>query len=175
MVYENCRIYGPYQSKQDSRLRIVVCFDNRTKKTVSYPKYLMEKHLGRYLTDDETVDHIDCNFLNNEISNLRVLPRSLHASVDAKRKKNQTFECPMCKMKFSLVGDRLHDAIQNRRKGKAGPFCSKSCAGKYGKSVQLGEDKMEVVEIIPTYTTIKSDGSLDRETYQVDIAKTVNA
>jgi len=175
MVYENCKIYGPYQSKQDSRLRIFVKFEDGRKTTVSYPKYLMEKHIGRYLTGDETVDHIDCNVLNNEISNLRILPRSEHATIDVKRKKEQDFKCPMCNMKFSLTGGKLHDAIQNRLKGKAGPFCSRSCAGRYGKSIQLGENKMEVVEIIPVYTTIKSDESLDKETYQVDIAKTVKS
>ena len=38
--------------------------------TLSYPKYLIEVHLDRYLEKEETVDHIDGNFLNNVISNL---------------------------------------------------------------------------------------------------------
>jgi hypothetical protein len=36
MVYENCKIYGPYLGK-DKRLRIIVKFSNGTKTTVSYP------------------------------------------------------------------------------------------------------------------------------------------
>ena len=175
MIYEDCKIYGPYISKQDKRLRIVVVDKTGKKTTVSYPKYLMESYLGRYLTEDETVDHIDCNVQNNEIFNLRVLSRSEHASVDAKRYTTQSFECPMCKGNFSLDGRKLHDAITNRQRNKAGPFCSRVCAGRYGRGIQLGENSLEVQTIVPSYTTLKADKSLHEETHEVDIAKTVNA
>jgi hypothetical protein len=33
-------------------------------------RYVMEKHLGRYLTPDETIHHIDGNKSNNHITNL---------------------------------------------------------------------------------------------------------
>ena len=71
-----------------------------------------------------------------------------------------------------MVGKKLHDAIQYRKQGKAGPFCSKSCAGKYGKSIQLGAEKLPVEELIPTYTTNKHLQSLHGETHEVDAAKT---
>ena len=57
MVYENCRIYGPYDRNQDNRLTVVVVYPDGRKKTVSYPKYLMETHLERYL--DKEVREID--------------------------------------------------------------------------------------------------------------------
>jgi hypothetical protein len=174
-MYENCKIYGPYVSKKDNRLRINIIDSNGKRSTISYPKYLMEKHLNRHLTTDETVDHIDCNVQNNEISNLRILSRSEHAFIDAIRLKSQNFKCPMCNRSFSLDGKKLHDAISNSIKNKAGPFCSKSCAGKYGKNVQLGLQRLEVNTITPSYTTLKSDKSLYEETHKVDIAKTVNA
>ena len=174
MNYEDCKIYGPYISRQDNRLRIVVV-KNGSKTTLSYPKYLMELHLGRYLTEDETVDHIDCNVQNNEIPNLRLLSRAEHAAVDAKRCVSQLFKCPMCNGNFSLDGRKLSDAISNRKRSKAGPFCCKSCCGRYGKQVQLGSDLLEVKAVIPSYTTLKADKSPHEETYEVDIAKTVNA
>ena len=37
---------------------------------------VMEKHLGRYLTDIEVVHHRDGNKLNNDISNLQLFPNS---------------------------------------------------------------------------------------------------
>jgi hypothetical protein len=175
MMYEDCKIYGPYVSKKDNRLRIVAVDSNGKKTTVSYPKYLMEKHLNRHLTDDETVDHIDCDVQNNEISNLRVLKRSEHASIDVIRLSTQEFKCPMCKGNFSLDGRKLHDSVINRRKNKAGPFCSRQCAGKYGKNVQDGLNKLNVQTITPSYTTSKIDKSLYEETHKVNIAKTVNA
>lgn len=41
---------------KDGRLRVYV---KETKKTISYPKYLMEKELGRALLPNEAVHHID--------------------------------------------------------------------------------------------------------------------
>lgn len=175
MVYKDCKIYGPYHSKRDNRLRICVIYPNGKRGFVSYPKYLMEIHLQRYLGENETVDHIDNNPLNNEISNLRVLNRDIHASLDAKRLKVQTFECPICNKIFSLDGSKLHDAVNNRKKNKSGPFCSRQCAGKYSRDVQLGGTKLEVIDIIPSYTTLKLELSLHEEIHEVDSAKTVNA
>jgi hypothetical protein len=175
MIYDNCKIYGPYIGKKDGRLRIVIHFPSGKKATMSYPKFLMEQHLNRHLTDDETVDHIDCNVQNNELSNLRILNRDEHARIDAIRLNKQDFRCPMCNRDFSLDGKRLHDTILNRKKNKAGPFCSRKCAGKYGKNIQNGSEKLEVITIIPSYTTWKNNKSLHEETHEVDIAKTVNA
>jgi HNH endonuclease len=39
---------------------------------------IMEDHLGRRLTRDEVVHHIDHNPLNNDLSNLRVMTRAEH-------------------------------------------------------------------------------------------------
>lgn len=53
--YKNCIIYGPYTSKKDGRKRIVVKYENGIKKTISYPKYLMELHINKYLDEDDTM------------------------------------------------------------------------------------------------------------------------
>lgn len=157
MVYENCKIYGPYSSSVDGRLRVVVeC--GKVKTTVSYPKYLMECHLDRYLLPDETVDHIDCDFLNNEITNLRVLPRVEHSRIDAKRLEPVSFVCPLCACNFSLEGRRLFDAHRQSSAGKAGPFCSKQCAGRYGQSVQMCEsNRIKPTTITKRCTTLKAE------------------
>ena len=68
MIYENViKVRGPYKSSKDNRLRCILVFSDKTTKTISYPKYLMEIHLNRYLLENETVDHIDGNPLNNTI------------------------------------------------------------------------------------------------------------
>ena len=43
MIYENCKIYGPYFNKVDNRQNIIIVFPDKTRKTISYAKYLMEK------------------------------------------------------------------------------------------------------------------------------------
>lgn len=47
-------------------------------KQVYEHRYLMEKHLGRKLTFDETIHHKDGNKLNNKLNNLELLSRSEH-------------------------------------------------------------------------------------------------
>lgn len=61
---------------------------------------VMEQHIGRYLTDDEVVHHIDFNRGNNDISNLRLMTRSMHSTLHgklmAKEKGNHLKEEKKC-------------------------------------------------------------------------------
>ena len=128
--YSGLKVFGPYVRK-DGRKHVVLQ-DTVTKKlkTVSYPKYLVELREGRYLTDDETVDHRDDDFTNDDLDNLQILSRSANASKSAKRRVPQKFSCPVCNAEFELEGTSLSRATVNRSKGRSGPYCSKSCAGK---------------------------------------------
>ena len=171
MVYEEGKIYGPY-TRKDGRQHIVVVYPDGTKRTVSYPKYLVEMYLNRYLDEDETVDHINGDVSDNSKENLQVIKRSDHVSLDVKRYKEKSFRCPLCNTEFKLSGRYLYGAILNRRRGKAGPFCSRSCAGSYSKGIQMGEKPIEIIEILPEYTTNKQLQSLLGETLEVEPAKT---
>jgi len=149
-MYENCVIYGPYTS-DDGRLRIYVSGDT-INTTISYPKYIMECYINRYLLPNEIVHHIDGDVSNNDISNLIVLDRSEHAKLHANRLIEQEFVCPYCNTSFILVGTKLKNAIANSKRGKRGPFCCRSCAGKYGRSIQLGLiSPIDETIITPTY------------------------
>ncbi|MBF84897.1 MAG: hypothetical protein CL489_10600 [Acidobacteria bacterium] len=156
-MYEDYKLYGPYTRKDGRKHVCLVHKETGKRKTVSYPKYLMENHLRRFLTDDETVDHIDCDFTNNAISNLRVMDRSQHSREDVKRLKPVEFECPMCSTSFSLEGDRLRTFSKNLTQDKAGPFCSRKCAGLYGAKVQNGMERLPPAKEIfeRDYTTLK--------------------
>lgn len=130
MLYEGLTVYGPYVRK-DGRKHVVLQ-DPATKKlkTVSYPKYLMELHLDRYLEKDETVDHIDRDFTNDSLSNLVVLSRSDHVKLDAIRLVPQTFTCPVCISIFTIEGKSLGYRFRDHKvRESSGPYCSRSCAG----------------------------------------------
>lgn len=67
------KVYGPY-TRKDNRQHIIL-YDTETKirRTQSYPRYLMEQHLGRELSPVEHVDHINNNPSDNRIENLQLL------------------------------------------------------------------------------------------------------
>lgn len=51
---------------------------------------LMQEHLGRNLSEDEVVHHIDGDVTNNSIDNLMVCTRSEHVKIHAEHRKNST-------------------------------------------------------------------------------------
>ena len=176
MVYSGSRIYGPYQAK-DGRIRVIILFPDGNRTTVSYPKYLVETMLNRYLKDNETIDHIDNNPLNNDPNNLRIVDRESHCRDEAPTRIPMTFICPECGNEFTLERKRLGNAVANNNKNRAGPFCSRSCAGTYGAKVQNNySEKIPVIKI-QIKKVIPKDSkklSLLSETVAVEAAKTGN-
>jgi hypothetical protein len=130
VIYSDAVVRGPYLRK-DGRKHVCLLYKNGKRTTVSYPKYLVEVHLGRYLEAWETVDHIDGDFTNDDLSNLRILERRSHCKIDALRYPLQEFQCPVCKEFFFLSGAKISRIARerNRNKSNTGPYCSKKCAG----------------------------------------------
>lgn len=97
--------------------------------TMSYARYLMSVHLGRYLLPDEHVDHIDNNKLNDTVDNLQIMSQA-----DNTRKSALTGEslvkliCPHCGSNFKRRRGNTNLVYSRRYKLT---FCSRSCAGKY--------------------------------------------
>lgn len=126
------KIYGPYLRK-DGRKHIVIVHPCGRKQTKSYPKYLLEQKIGRELVGDETCDHIDDDFTNDDPNNLQVLTRKnniLKAVVPAEM---YHFICPQCQQPATKEARNVRS---NLKKGKSGPFCSRSCAGRYNALAQ---------------------------------------
>lgn len=116
----------------------------------------MEVHIGRYLDVDETIDHIDGNFLNNNFDNLRIINRKQHAIEDAVRNKNVIVKCQYCGKEFTIEGSTLHRRNRKDRQ-QSGYFCSKKCSGKYGVDIQHGLINPTIVDrIVADKYTVKS-------------------
>jgi hypothetical protein len=156
MVYENVKkIYGPY-SQKSGRLMLILTFYDEKRKTISYPKYLMEVYLDRYLLQNETVDHIDGDFLNNDLSNLQVLDRKIHAENDVLRNYDISVNCTYCNASFTIEGSKVHYR-NNRCEKQSGYFCSKSCSGKYGAEIQNGRiQPIKIERVVPKKYQIKN-------------------
>ena len=162
-VYQDYIVYGPYTRKSDGRQHVVLTLhDNNGKiierKTISYPKYLVEKHLNRYLQYNETVDHIDEDFTNNDLSNLRVVSRSEHCKSHTTEREIVYKRCFICGKEFKTnCADRITCG-------------SKSCAGKCAHL--NGYNKGNSVERMKN--TYKNNRSLIEEIQSVEGANSAN-
>ena len=121
------KVYGPYRRK-DGRQH-VIHYDGVTRRTQSYPRYLMEQFLGRKLENWEQVDHINDDPTDDRLENFQLLTQIQNIKKSAKPAEVYQFICPMC----GKWSEKLARHVRwNRKLGRRGPYCSKSCAGKAG-------------------------------------------
>ena len=66
----------PKKGRNKGRRIIQIHYLNGTVETKNYARYVMEQHLGRKLTKDEVVDHIDNCKSNDSLENLQVITRA---------------------------------------------------------------------------------------------------
>jgi endogenous inhibitor of DNA gyrase (YacG/DUF329 family) len=120
------KIFGPYTRKQDGRKHVVIQHADGHLQTKSYPKFLLEQKLDRELIGDETTDHIDEDFTNDDLGNLQPLNRVENAAKSAKAPKMFNFICPTCGVPASK---RASQVAHNQNRSLRGPYCSRRCAG----------------------------------------------
>lgn len=149
------KIYGPYSYKDRSgkTRQLINIVEDGIKRSQSYPRYLLEKHLGRALLPDEDADHVDGDTENNNLSNLRVLSAKVNRGRGHVDPEWFHFVCPVC----AEPSVRLARTVRSNRKlGKEGPFCSKRCARKWqdisgrtpGKTGKLVNDEYVITDLV---------------------------
>lgn len=124
------KIYGPTLYK--GRRFVTIERPDGSKCSMTYARFLMQEHLGRTLGPDERVHHIDEDPLNDVVSNYKIESSSDHARLHRGVAEKIVLDCPECGVTFSRSARHVR---HNKKQGKAGPFCGKSCAGKYSARV----------------------------------------
>lgn len=89
---------------------------------MTYARYLMCMHEGRWLGPDEHVDHIDDNKLNDVIENLQILTKSENSKKNSPGRTMVTLVCPACNEEFTKERRQTHIV-----KGGKPTVCSRKC------------------------------------------------
>lgn len=109
---------------------------------VYYHRHIASMHLGRWITTNEVVHHIDDNKLNNDIENIEILTQSEHASRHFRVLEDRT--CPIC--------NRVYRPANSKQ-----IYCSKEChTNTYGKDISL-ED---IIYWVTNYSWVRAGKEL---------------
>jgi hypothetical protein len=80
-------------------------------------RWIMEKHLGRFLDRNEVVHHKDHNRSNNDIDNLELMTAKQHRAHHNKDKTYSLEECPDCGKTTKLRnGKNCHNCYLKERR-----------------------------------------------------------
>ena len=118
MVIEKTPDYSIYQNK-DGRLRVYL---SKTHKVMSYPKFLMENLLNRPLLDTEEVHHLDRDFTNNDLNNLKVVSKEEHLLIHKKdmiKYYDKEMICPICGERFLWTAESQRIFYSNHSRVKS--------------------------------------------------------
>lgn len=129
-------IYRSPSFNLEGYIAYTIKYEDGSKATVLAHREIVEQSLGRKLTNLEIIHHKDGNKHNNIISNLEILTRSSHAIEHGKERSITLIKlvCIYCNKEFERA---LSEEKHFRNQKKAGPFCGKSCVGKWSRNKQL--------------------------------------
>lgn len=113
-------MYVIFHKKEGRWQANLVNFNTGHRTTLSYARYLMSVHLGRLLTKEEQVDHINNDKSDDSFENLQILtPKENRKKRDLIIKEAyREFICPICNKNFKLTKRQSH---------RKNPCCSKVC------------------------------------------------
>lgn len=125
--------YGPYKGER-GHLFYTDEYPNNIRKTVWAHREIMENHLGKKLLEGEVVHHKNEDPGDNRIENLEVKTKSQHARDHRPPPEMIGITCPECKIRIKVLARQVRHNQSTQK--KEGPFCGRSCAGKWNARKQ---------------------------------------
>ena len=145
LEYPFCEKWGKgyLVTNSENRRNVILYNSHRDRTTVSYARYLMSIHLGRFLTNDEHVDHIDNNKTNDVIENLQILSQIENSRKQSAfafgGKKMVQLKCPFCKSIFERKYGNTQLVPCNKYKISC---CSKTCSNCFNSYRNKFDDEL---------------------------------
>ena len=121
--------------------RTVILYNSPSdRSSTSYARCLVSVSVGRYLSDDEHVDHIDDDKTNDCIGNLQILTLKANNQKQRKKKGRLVVEikCPVCGSHFLRRRGNSQSVGCNRDRVSC---CSVVCSNKFKKLNITQEDR----------------------------------
>lgn len=118
---------GYVVTNKEGRKTLILVNNNQNRSSTQYARYLISVSLKRFLTKEETVDHIDEDKNNDDLSNLQILSRSEN-NTKSKKLPNVKLCCPVCSKKFEKTRTQLRGKKERAEKNLIA--CSRKCGGK---------------------------------------------
>ena len=116
----NMKIKSRYENTKSGYIKLY--FENG--KVVEEHRYLMEHHLGRKLFYNEIVHHKDGNKKNNNLDNLEIKPRDVHARRHQKPAELAKLVCSYCGNIFEKEKRYIKSKMKN---GQTDFYCNRHC------------------------------------------------
>ena len=133
-----------YLVKNGEERRTVILYNShKDRSSTAYARYLVSTSLGRYLSKEEQVDHIDNDKTNDQITNLQILLPLANSQKEAKRRGKLVVEmlCHSCGAVFQRRrGNSCRIPSKKGRIFSCTPTCSSALLKK-----NLSEEEKEVI------------------------------
>ncbi len=120
-----------------------VKYDDGSRRTVLQHREIMEQMLGRKLLSTELVHHEDEDKRNNDPQNLLIKSRAGHINHHRRSIEYTIITCIECGSKKKIRARRDRARV---KKCQQGPFCSKSCVGKWSRRKQIENGQINLRE-----------------------------
>lgn len=120
---------GYLVTNRENRKTLLLFNSKDDRSSTQYARYLLAVKLKRFLTEQETVDHIDSDKTNDDISNLQLMSR-LDNLLKSSKQPDVELTCPVCKIVFHRSLTQLRGRKDRIEKG--GVTCSRTCGGTLG-------------------------------------------